>query len=209
MSDFFTTQMAIPERSLTHRSLKQSAEIQTEQLAQRTNALVGIPLTQCRIASNLALNLPAAASGSDLGLVTGVAGTSFPIVTAGGVKNTSGSRSLGFLFNVPPNFDVGESLTLRLRAGMQTTIASGSCTATVAVYRSNGDGASSANLYTGSPLSMNGLAPANIDFVLQSSGSTPGHAMHCVVTIAYSDVATATAVIPAIFGITLLADLRG
>lgn len=208
MSDIISVQMSIPERSLTQRSLAQSAGILPSQLAQRSNAPIGIPLTLCRTWNDLATNLPAVAANDDLGLVTGTAGTAFPKLTAGDVKTLSGSRSAGFIFHVPETFDSGETLTIRVRAAVETSSADGSCTLDLDVYSSDDDGTSSANLYAGSPQSINSQTPGNFDFNFPSAGLTAGQAIYCVLTIAYVDAATGTAVTPAIYGITLLADLR-
>lgn len=209
MSEVVSLRVAFPERSFSGTVLKTNAEIESTQLKQRSNAEVSIPLHNCRQWDALATNLPAAATSDDLGFVTGTAGTNFPRITAGDVKATSSARKLGFLVGVPENFEEGQSLAIRIRGAVETTVADTSCTVDMQVYSSDGDGTSSSDLVTTSATTINSLTPVNVDFNIDTSGLVQGQLLYGVATITYVDAATATAVIPAIYGITLLADLRG
>lgn len=205
----FSLPVQFPERAITARALTENADIEPSQLRQHTNAPISVPLTQCRSWDNLHLLLPNAAAADDLGLVTGTAGTHFPKITAGDVKAASVTRRLGVLLQVPHNFEESQTLTLRVRAAVETSVADASCTVDVSVYSSDGDGTSSADLVNTVAQDMNSLIAANFDFNILTGSLSKGQELYAVVTIASVDAATVTAVTPAIYGITLLADLRG
>jgi hypothetical protein len=56
---------------------------------------------------------------------------------------------------------------------------------------------------------MNSLSAANYDFTINATGVDPGQLIECRLTIASNDAATGTAVIPAVYKVSLLCDTRG
>jgi hypothetical protein len=56
---------------------------------------------------------------------------------------------------------------------------------------------------------MNSLTAANYDFTINATGVDPGDLLEVRISIAASDTATATAVTPAIYSVSLLCDTRG
>lgn len=200
--------LQIPANSLSNEDIAGNAAIETSKLAQRVLAEDAIPLTDCRVWDAVQTVLPATAASDDLGIVTGTWGTNAVRITAGDVKNTSATRRLYFAVPVPANYEDGQTVQVRVRCGMETTVASSSCTIDFEC-RALSSGSLTADLVTTGPQSMNSLTAANLDFLLDASLIDPGQLLEFRLTIASVDSATATAVTPAIYKISLQCDTRG
>ena len=154
--------------------------------------------------------LAAKGSPDDLQYVSGTYGSSPPYVGTPDVKATTSTRYARFLLAIPHDFEgYPQTLTLRLIAGMKTTIADGSATLDVEAWRVDADGTyGAADVCTTSAVTMNVLGGANKDFLLDPATLAPGDVVDVRITIAIVDAATAGAVIGAIWQAELLADLR-
>lgn len=199
----------IPVNSLPATVLTTGAEILTAQIKQRPYATTAVPLTSCRTWDAMATNLPAAAALDDMGLVTGTPGTDAPMLSAGDVKATSSTRKAAFELEVPANYEDGQSFEIRLRAAVETTVADTSCTVDLQVYEPDGTGAVGGDICATSAQSINSVTPANYDFAITASGLAAGDKLICVLSIAYVDAATATAVTPVVYSILRRCDTRG
>ena len=171
---------------------------------------VRVPLTDAHTWDSLAVNIPAAGANDDLGLVTGTAGTNAPSLQTGDIKTTSSTRKAGFLVRVPDGYKAGGTLTLRLSAGMVTTIADTSCALDVEAWvpdYANADGTVSGDLCETAAQSINSLTFADKDFVIDDDAAghvlAAGDIIQVVVSIAYVDGATGTAVIGCVRDIQL------
>jgi hypothetical protein len=180
------------------------------ELAQDSNSANAIPLADLRIWDAFQTSLTTAGT-DDLGITAGAFATGVPFVTGGDCKNISATRYARFQVQLPHEYVGGETVALRAVAGMFTTVASGSATVDFEAYKvdvTNG-------LITGSDLvstaaqSINLTAFANKDFNLTATTLNPGDWIDVRVTLAVVDVATATAVTPAIVALSLLADSKG
>jgi len=201
-------QLLIPDRSLSALALRENAEIAVSQLAQRSFAKFGIPLTAFRTWDAMATNLPGTSATDDLALVTGTPGTNAPRVSTGDVKASSVTRKAAIELIVPNDYESGESIELRLVAGMQTTVADTSATVDVEVHKSAGDGSVGADICATAAQTMNSLTFANKDFIITPSGIAGGDRLIVIVTIAVVDAATVTAVIASIADASLRVDIR-
>lgn len=199
----------LPDGLLGSAALKDEANIAPTQLAQRAFMRYPLPLTLCRIWDAMASILTGTPATDDLGLITGTPGTNSLKLSAGDCKAAVVSRKCAFELEVPANYDANETLQVRIRAGMETTISDTSATVDLEVYRPDGDGLVSADLCTTAAQSINSLTKANKDFSIDVATISAGDRLICVVTIACTDVATATAVTPVITDISRLADTRG
>lgn len=171
---------------------------------------VRVPLTDCHQWDDLAVNVRAAGVNDDLGLVTGTPGTSQPSLQTGDVKATNSTRKAGFLLKVPADYKAGGTLTLRVFAGMVTTIADTSCTVDIQAWvpdYANGDGTVSTDLCETAAQDINSLTFANKDFVIDDDQAghalAPGDVIQVVLSIIYNDGATGTAVIGCVRDIQL------
>lgn len=200
--------MILPPEVITNYTIAGNADIATTKLAQRVLAESVIPFTSLRVWDAVASNLPSAAAADDLGLVTGTWATNPVRVTAGDVKTTGSTRRLYFAVPIPANYEDGQTIQVRIRAKMETTVADTSCMIDLEAYVGT-SGTLGSDLVTTAAQSMNSLTAASYDFTINPIGVDPGDLLECRLSIAYNDAATATAVTPAVYKIALLCDTRG
>jgi hypothetical protein len=201
--------LQIPDRSLTNNDIAGNANIEPSKLGQRVLAESIIPLTQARTWDSVAVNLPAAATSDDLGLVSGTFGTNPARITAGDVKALGPTtRRLYMAIPIPANYEDGETIQLQIRAKMETTVADVSCAIDAEAYVGS-DGSLSSDLVTTAAQSMNSLTAAAYNFAINATGVDPGDLLEVRLSVASNDAATATAVTPAVYSIALLCDTRG
>jgi hypothetical protein len=201
--------MILPPEVITNYTIAGNADIATTKLAQRVLAESIVPLTQARTWDAVATNLPAAATGDDLGLVSGTFGTNPARITAGDVKALGPTtRRLYLAIPIPANYEDGQTIQLQIRAKMETTVADVSCTIDAEAYVGS-DGSLSSDLVTTAAQSINSLTAATYNFTINATGVDPGDLLEVRLSIASNDAATATAVTPAIYSIALLCDTRG
>lgn len=192
--------------------LSPSAELLRSQMRQIPNAVLRITPFDWRVWNSGALLTTAGTD--DLGLVMGTFGTNVATVQAGDLK-AAGATTRYALSHVwlPDYYDPGQTVTVRLLAGMQTTVADATCTIDVDAYKIDDDGTPTAdgNLYSGAALDMNSLTAANKDFELTPGSTTfeAGDLIELRIAIACNDAATATAVTPTLYKSALLFDARG
>lgn len=154
----------------------------------------------------LATNIPATAGNDDLGLVTGTFLTDAPTLQTADAKTTTKTQKAGILFRVPPEYVAGGALTLRLNAGMKTTVSDGTATIDAEVVRV---AAQTVDICATAAQTINSLTAANKDFTLTPTNVVPGDLLLIVITIAVTDSATGTAVIGKLNTITVLASIKG
>lgn len=200
----------IPDGVLTDKAVSSQAAIDPSKLAQRALQAFPVRLTDTRVWDAITTLLPSAAANDDLGLVGGNWGTDSPLLNAGDLKAAGATTRYARLqLTVPANYQDAETIQLRFRCAVETTVADTSCTIDCSVYKGDGTGAVGSDLVTTAAQSINSLTPANVDFVIDSSAVDPGDLLDLRIAIACNDAATGTAVTPTIYSITLLCDTRG
>ena len=201
--------ITIPDETLTNQNLAANANIETSKMAQRVLAESVVPVHSFRVWDAVASNPVSAAANDDLGLVTGTWGTNPVRLTGGDMKALGATtRRIYFSVPIPANYEDGETIQIRVRAKMETTLADVSCTVDLEAYVGS-SGAVGSDLVTTSAQSMNSLTAANYDFTLSGAGVNPGDLIECRLSIACNDAASATAVTPAVYKVSLLCDTRG
>jgi hypothetical protein len=175
-----------------------------------TERTYGIPLTDCRVWDS-GQPLPASAANDDLALDfgAGVSASVSPVLSTGDVKATSSTRKAAFPIILPNRYDAGKSLQIDIYAGAKTTVADTSMTLDLEVFKSNGDGSANADICATAAQSINSLTEATMSFTITPSGLLPGDVLWGLLSIAYVDAATGTAVIGQIGKIDLVANCRG
>jgi hypothetical protein len=179
------------------------------ELQQDAASLFAVPLTDLRVWDALATPLPGTPAADDLGLVGGTFGTNTPKVSSGDLKNTTTTRYARFQARLPAEYDAGETVTLRLNAGMETTVASASATLDVECYKSDRAAGLGADICATAAQSINSLVLADKDFTITPTGLTAGDVLDFRLTITVTDSATATEVAAVIGAIELLCDIKG
>lgn len=194
---------------LTNSMVKSNAAIARTKLAQDGTQAYMIPWTAFRVHDALQTNLPGTAATDDLGLIGGTFGSASPVIQTSDAKATSVTQRARFQVALPPEYVDGETVTLRVHAGMNTTVSDGTATVDVECYESDKEGGVGSDICSTSATTINSLTAADVDFTITPSGLVSGDVLDVRVTIAITDSATGTAVIGEIGYVALLLDVKG
>lgn len=197
-------------------TLKSSASqgITRSQLTQESLTSFLLAPETWRVHDNMDALLPDPSVGGvgndDLGITSGTYGTGTPYINTGDNKAVTNTKYARRLFQLPHNYVAGETVVVRLKAGMKTTVADTSATVDVQAYLSDDEGAvSGSDLCATSAASCNSLTFADKDFTITATGLSPGDVLDIRIAIAVVDSATGTAVVGAIGRAELLCDTKG
>lgn len=202
----------LSDSTVLDQHINSAAAIQRSKLQQDVLKPYPILSTYWRVWDNLAALLPATSSSDDLGLYPGTWGTTPWMIRSSDLK-AAGSTTLKAACEVclPAEYDDGQTVTVRFRAGMITTVADTACTVDVAVYEKAGTGASVGSdlSTTTAATSINSLTFTNKDFVITPTALAAGDVLQILITMVVNDAATVSAVIGAIEQVSLLLDVKG
>ena len=202
--------MTVPADSVVNASVSSDAAIARSKLAQDVLKPYTIPLTDMRTHDAFQTVLPGTSSSNDLALVGGTFGTNAPNLQTADLKNAGATSNYArFVCTLPAEYDAGQTIVLRVTAGMLTTVASASSTIDVECYRSDEDNTVSADLCATSAASCNSLTFANLDFTITATDRVAGDILDIRLTSAVNDSATGTAVIACISAVKLMVDVKG
>ena len=179
-------------------------------LQQQTLVAHPINLTDFRVHDAMQTNLPGTSSADDLGLTSGTFGTSSPTLRSSDLK-AAGATTIRArcLVALPAEYDAGETVQIRVRGGMVTTVADTSATVDVEAHKLDEDGAVGSDLCTTSATTINSLTKGNKDFTITATTLNPGDRLDVRISVAVNDAATGTAVIAELSRIALLLDIKG
>jgi hypothetical protein len=188
-----------------------TAGIRRQDLSQDVLTSYPIDWTLWRVATAFQNGLPAAASGNDLGLVTGVFATDAVSIQSGDLKGAGPTiRYARTKINIPAEYDDGQDLRIRFVAGMNTTVADGFARTDVSAYKYDKEGSiTGSDLVTTGQITMNSLTFVNLDFVLNPTNIVSGDVLDVRAFMDISDGVTATAVIGVWGTVELLCDVKG
>jgi hypothetical protein len=212
MSQIPNVMLVLPANSVSGAALSGNAEILHTQMRQRVLQVFPANWTSFRVWDAHHTNPVGTAANDDLALATGgLSGSGATVLlSAGDCKNLGATtRRIALFVPVPQNYDDGETIQIRVRALMQTTVASTSCTVDLEAFVVGTGVTVGSDLVTTSATTMNSLTAADIDFVVDATAVNPGDVLQCRLSIACSDTGTATAVTPTITSVALLCDTRG
>lgn len=166
-----------------------------------------IPVDRFRVWDAPATVIPATPANDDLGLIYNTFLTLPPTIETGDLKNAGATtRKTAFQVEIPPEYVAGQALTLRINAGMKTTVASVSATVDAQVARVADP---TVDVCATAAQDINNLAAANKDFTITPTNVVPGDLLDVVISVAVNDSGTGTAVIGKINKVELLADIKG
>jgi hypothetical protein len=168
-----------------------------------------IPLSSVRVHDNMAALLPAAAADDDMGLVTGTPGTDDLTLQGVDFGATSSDEKCAFQWRLPIEYQAGQSVRLRVHAGILTTVADGALTLDVECWRSDGEGSVGSDLYAGSAADINDTTTADQDFTIDAATLSPGDLLIFRLSFAGSDTGNAGVMIPLITRIEPQVDIKG
>jgi hypothetical protein len=184
-------------------------QIGRAKLVKEEDAALPVAMTELRVHDDLASLLPGVAAADDLGIIEGTFGTDAPTVQSSDAKATTVTQYARFRMVLGQEYIAGEDLTLRVRAGMITTVSDDTATVDVECYADDEDGGVGSDLCGTAAQSINNLTKADKDFTIDGSGLSPGDVLDFRVAISITDGSTGTAVIGEISRIALLRDIRG
>jgi hypothetical protein len=136
-------------------------------------------------------------------------GTVSPYIGTFDVKATTTTCYARFQFALPPEYDPGQTVTLRIRAAMVTTIADDAATIDAQVYECDRVGGVGADICATAPQDMNSLDVADYSFTITPTNLVAGDKLDIRIALAVVDAETGTAVIGRIYEVALLLDVRG
>lgn len=179
-------------------------------IAQEQLAVYPIPWEAWRVWDAYQTALPGTAATDDLALIGGTFGTSSPSLQTEDLKAAGATNKYArCMLWLPPEYEAGQTIQFRFRAGMLTNVADTTATLDVDCYASDSEAGIGSNLYSGSALSINSLTLADKDFTLNPATLAPGTVLDLRITMAINDGATGTAVQGIIGAAALLMDIRG
>ncbi len=181
-------------------------------LVQESLTPFDLPPETWRVHDNMDALLPDPPAGADdLGIVSGTFGTGVPSIQTNDLKAAGATTQYARrMVQLPYNYVAGETVKIRLRGKMVTTVADTTATVDVQAYLSDNDGAvSGSDLVTTSATSINSLTGSDKDFTLTSTSLSPGDWLDVRIAIAVNDAATVTAVKGCIGRAQLLCDTQG
>lgn len=179
-------------------------------LDQENEVELPIPLTDLRVWDAFQTNLPGTAATDDLALVGGTFGTNSPSVETGDLKAAgSTTRYARFALTLPYYYQDAETIKLRIRAGMVTTVADTAATVDLEAYLSNGEGGIGSDLVATAAQSANSLTFADLDFTITATTVTAGATLDCRIAFLVNDGATGTEVKGRIGKVSRLLDVKG
>ena len=181
-------------------------------LVQESLTPFDLPPETWRVHDNMDALLPDPPAGADdLGIVSGTFGTGVPSTQTNDLKAAGATTQYARrMVQLPYNYVAGETVKIRLRGKMVTTVADTTATVDVQAYLSDNDGAvSGSDLVTTSATSINSLTGSDKDFTLTSTSLSPGDWLDVRIAIAVNDAATVTAVKGCIGRAQLLCDTQG
>ncbi len=176
-------------------------------LTQQDLQTYAIPLTGARVHNMVGTMIPiTTAAADDLAIVTKAHGTTAPTLEAGDVGTTDSNRYARFLFTVPPEYVAGQTITLRVNAGMVTTVAGTSCGLDVVCVR---QAAPSVDICATAEQDMNDLSAADLDFTITPTNVVVGDVLDFVLDVNYVDAGDAGVMTPTINSVEMLMDIKG
>jgi hypothetical protein len=187
-----------------------NGQVPRAKLTQEDLLEVGVPLHTLRVWDNVASGLPATPSADDLGLSAGTFGTDSPVVQSVDCGSSGAVSQYARVFiPIAPEYVLGETLEVRLSAGMNPAVADTTATLDLEVYVGDSDGAVGTDLCSTAAQSINSLTKADKDFVIAPATIIHGDVLDCRITVAVNDSATTSGVVAEINTIQLLQDTKG
>jgi hypothetical protein len=179
-------------------------------IAQDPNAKYVVPWGDFRVFDAYQTLLPGTPLTDDLGLVGGTAGSASPSLQTEDLKTAGAtSNKARFMFQLPPEYDAGETVTLRVHAGMLTTVSDTTATVDASVYKSDKEAGAGADICATAATTINSLTLADVDFTITPTTLAAGDWLDVVLTTAINDAATGAAVKGVLGEVAFLLDVRG
>lgn len=153
--------------------------------------------------------LAAAGDATNLGIVGNTHGTSSTYLVSTAYNNTNGSETARFLFVLPPEYDDGETVTIRVHAHVDTTPYATTATADIECFVPDGEKGISGELCTTVAQDINSATWADHDFTITPTTLTSGDILDIELTIAGNDGGGAANKSMEVGAVQILLDIKG
>jgi len=166
-----------------------------------------LPITEAKTWDALQTTLPGTAANDDMAIITGTPGTDAPTLQGVDFGGASTDEIAAFEFVLPQEYRAGAAITLRVKAGMLTTIADENTTAVTVdanVYLDAGTGLVGSDLCATALQGINSLTMANKDFTITPTGVAPGDRLLIILSFAGDDAGDLGVMIPEIQNVALV-----
>ena len=180
-------------------------------LTQESLAVFPIPWTWWRVWDTYNTNLPGTSATDDLGLIGGTFATDSPSIQTSDLGGSGAvTRYARATVPLPTEYVDGETVTLRFRAGMVTTIADQSATLDVQAYRADREAGIGADICATAATTINSTTLADIDFTITPATLAAGDLIDVRIAVLVDDDGDGGAGITGIIGAAeLLVDIKG
>lgn len=191
------------------KSAESPTAVARASLGQDDLAPYAIDLTAARVHDARQTNLPGTAANDDMAIITGTPGTDAPTLQGVDFGGTSTDEKCAFTFRLPPEYVSGETITLRVKGAMLTTISDGTATVDAEVWVQDGNGAVGSDICATAAQSINSLTPANKDFTITPTSRVAGDVLQVRLSFGGSDTGNVGVMIPEISDVRFLLDIKG
>ena len=183
--------------------------LQRSNLVQESNTEIVLEPEGWKKHNDPSANLPASSASADLAILGTTYGTDAIYIGAGDVKVATVTRYARRSVRLPPEYVAGQTVTIRVRAGMITNAADTSCTVDLEVRKIDENTGVGSDLQTLVAQDMNSTTFADFDFTVTPTTLAPGDLLDVRLTIASVDGAGGATVDPAVAKTSLLVDTKG
>jgi len=205
----FVGELRPGEGTVVDATVSSNADIARSKLDQESAKYI-VPWSAFRVHDAIETLPPQPSATDDLGWpATQTLGTVVPLLETWDLKTTTTTCYSRFQFYMPAEYDPGQTITLRIRAGMKTTIAGTSATIDAEVFKADRDGSCGADICATAAQDCNNLVNADYDFTITPTGVIVGDILDVRIALAVVDAATGTAVIGEVLEVAFLLDVRG
>ncbi len=163
-----------------------------------------VALTRLRVHDALQTNLPGTAANDDMGLITGTPGTDAPHLQGVDFGGGATDEKAAFEFVLPPEYRAGSPVSVRVKAGMITTVSDGTATVDVEVWKEDGAGLVGSDICATAAQSINSLTKANKTFTITPTGLVAGDVLIIRLAFIGADVGNVGVMIPEIDNVAVL-----
>lgn len=205
----FNGTVRVADGAISNSQISSAADIERSKLKQDALAKYIFPITQLRVWDNMASLLPNPSVADDIGIAAASFGTNSPYLDTRDLKTLTTSLYARGIWALPPEYDDGQTVLMRIRASADTTVASSSLNLDLVLYEMNRDGGIGTDLCATAAQSINNLTLADKDFTITATNLVRGDQLDFRIEIAVVDSATATAVKAKITEVAVLIDIRG
>lgn len=177
---------------------------------QRESGIVfPVAMTSWRVHDAPQTLLPGTPADDDLALV-GDFGTDALRLSAGDLKAAGATtRYARAWFALPPEYIDGDTVQLRVSAGMADNVADNTATVDLEVYKSDREGGVGSDICATAAQSINSTTFSDYDFTVTPTGLTAGDQLDVRIAVAVNDAASTDPVTAEVGAVERLVDIRG